>query len=122
MNLNTGKLVSNYLTYFITVVPEKEAEFVYGQDALLNYLKEKSKEKTLIIQKDQLRPGQFRFTVTKDGEVANVRLNSSSGYPSVDTTLMELISSLKGKWNPATNAKGEAVDQELIFFFGMEGC
>ena len=25
-------------------------------------------------------------------------------------------------WIPATNAKGEKIDQELVFFFGMEGC
>jgi hypothetical protein len=33
-----------------------------------------------------------------------------------------MITNMPGKWNPATNSKGEKVDQELVFFFGRQGC
>ena len=121
-NRETGELEDSYLTYFITIVPEKEAEFVNGHDALIDYLKQGSKEKTAIIKKDKLQPGKVSFTVTKEGTIANVKLTSTSGYPSVDEALVDLITNMPGKWNPAMNSKGEKVSQELVFFFGLQGC
>ncbi|MEL7004495.1 MAG: hypothetical protein AAFN93_17440 [Bacteroidota bacterium] len=60
--------------------------------------------------------------VTKNGTLENVRLTATSGYPSVDELMVELIDSLPAKWNPAENSEGEKVDQELVFFFGLMGC
>ncbi len=108
--------------YYLTVIPEKEAEYTAGYDALISYLRKKSKKATSIIQEDKLQPGQVNFTVTKEGTIANVKLSSTSGYPSVDEKLMKLITNLPRKWNPATNSKGKKVDQELVFFFGKQGC
>ena len=116
----TGK-IENY-TYYFTIVPEKEAEYTSGQDALIEYLKENSKEETAIIKEDKLQPGKVCFTVTKEGTIANVKLTDTSGYPSIDDALVELVSNMPGKWDPATNAQGEKVDQELVFFFGKQGC
>ncbi|MEL7004496.1 MAG: hypothetical protein AAFN93_17445 [Bacteroidota bacterium] len=62
------------------------------------------------------------FTVTKNGTLENVRLTATSGYPSVDELMVELIDSLPAKRNPAENSEGEKVDQELVFFFGLMGC
>jgi len=83
---------------------------------------ENSKEKTAIIKRDKLQPGRVSFTVTKDGAIKNVKLTSTSGYTSVDKTLVELITKMPKKWKPATNSKGDKVDQELVFFFGVAGC
>jgi hypothetical protein len=116
----TGR-IEDYVYYF-TIIPEKEAEYTGGRDALIAYLKENSKEKTAIIKSDQLQPARVSFTVTKEGTIVNVKLDSTSGYPSVDETLVELITNLPEKWDAATNSKGEKVDQELVFFFGVEGC
>ena len=121
-NAFMGGFDKKHLTYFITIIPEKEAEFKGGHDALIDYLKESSKEETAIIKQDHLRPGKVSFTITKKGTPANVKLTSTSGYPSVDEALVELIMTMPGKWDPATNSKGEKVDQELIFFFGLQGC
>ncbi len=117
---DTGK-IEDYV-YYLTVIPEKEAEYTSGHDALIAYLKENSKEKTAIIKEDKLQPGKVSFTITKEGTIANVKLTSTSGYPSVDEALVELITNMPEKWNPATNSKGEKVDQKLVFFFGSEGC
>ena len=108
--------------YSITIIPEKEAEYIHGYDALITYLKENSREKTAIIKENQLQPGKVSFTVTKEGTIANVKLTSTSGYASVDKMLIELIKNMPGKWNPAENSRGEKVEQELVFFFGLEGC
>ena len=116
----TGR-IEDYAYYF-TIVPEKEAEYANGYNSLITYLREKSKDQTSVITEDNLRAAQIRFTVTKEGKVANPILDSTSGYPAVDALLLELISNLPGKWNPAENAEGEKVAQELVFFFGIEGC
>ena len=118
----SGELEDDHLVYYMTIVPEKEAEYTNGHGALIEYLKENSKEKSVIIKQDQLKPGRVNFTVTKEGIIANVKLSSTSGYDSVDENLVEIIGHMPGKWEPATNSKGEKVDQELIFFFGLEGC
>jgi len=121
-NPDTGEIKDEYLVYYMTIVPEKEAEFKDGHLVLIDYLKENSKEETTSVKEDQLKPGKVHFIVTKNGELANVKLESTSGYTSVDKKMIELITNMPGKWDPATNSKGEKVDQELVFSFGLIGC
>ena len=121
-DLFSGDLYIDEIVYYITVVPSKEAQFEGGKEALIKYLKENSASKTAVVEKEYLSPGKVSFTVTKEGTIANVKLTSTSGYSSVDKSLMELISNMPEKWTPATNSKGEKVDQKLVFFFGLEGC
>lgn len=117
-----GKLEDYDLVYYMSVIPEKQAEFTYGQDALIEYLKKNSRSKTTIIKQDKLQPCRINFTVTKEGKITNVKLDATSGYPSVDEALLEILNNMPQTWIPATNSKGEKVEQELIFFFGMQGC
>lgn len=117
-----GQLKADNIIYYMTVVPSKEAQYGNEKDELINYLKEKSKDKTVIIEEKHLKPGQVSFTVTKEGTVENVELISTSGYPTVDQSLVEIVRDMPQKWTPATDSKGEKVDQELVFFFGLEGC
>lgn len=117
-----GELYWYNLVYYMTVMPEQEAEFTGGKAELVKYLKDNSKAVTSIITREKLKPGRFNFTVTKAGTIENVELTSTSGYSVVDERLVELIENMPKKWKAATNAKGEKVNQELIFFFGLEGC
>jgi hypothetical protein len=117
-----GNLQHYDLVYYMTIVPEKEASYTPGHEALVEYLKENTKEETVVITREGLKPGRVNFTVTKEGRVSNVYLDSTSGYPAVDKKLIELVEEMPGTWSPATNAEGEAVKQELVFFFGLMGC
>jgi hypothetical protein len=121
-NMETGQLYDSYFNPHITIVPEKQAVYVHGKDALIAYLKENSREKTILAEEKKLQPGKLYFTVTKKGTISNVKLQSTSGYPSIDKTMLELITNLPGTWEPAENSKGEKVDQELVFSFGLMGC
>ncbi len=121
-NKETGELEYSYTTPHITIVPEKEAEYINGKDVLIKYLKENSKVQTAIVKQDKLQPGKVRFTVTRKGTISNVKLFATSGYPSIDKTMVELITKTTGDWESATNSKGEIVDQELVFSFGIIGC
>ena len=118
----TGETRSEYLIYYITVIPAHQAEYEKGKDGLLYYLKKESQQEVSIIKKEKLKPCKLSFTITKTGDVENVKLIESSGYPSVDQKLVQITQDIPGKWIPATDESGQSVDQELIFFFGIEGC
>lgn len=108
--------------YYATIIPEKVAIYKDGKTALIEYIKSNANAETTVIARNKLEPGKVKFTITKDGKVANVQLNSTSGYILLDQKIVNLISNLPENWIPATNSKGEKVEQELIFFFGLQGC
>lgn len=116
------QLDNNHRNPYLTVVPEKQAEYEGGMDALMEYLKENSKEARGGIQMHELQHFELLFTVTKKGTIENVRLDGASGYLSINNRMVELITKAPGKWKPAQNSKGEKVDQELIVLFGLRGC
>ena len=121
-NKITGLLSHNYFTPHITIVPEKEANYILGKAALINYLKVNSKEKIALVEPGNLKGGKLYFTVTKDGNIANVELAATSGYPTIDNTMLNLMNTVPGMWLPAENANGEKVAQKLVFSFGTIGC
>ncbi len=121
-NEKTGEWRDFYATPHITIVPEKQAEYMPGKAALIEYLKANSIEKTALVQKEKLQSGKLYFTVSKDGTISDVKLASTSGYPAIDQRMIELITKAPGKWEAAENAKGEKVDQDLVFSFGTIGC
>lgn len=118
----SGQSYSNYSTPHITVVPEKQAVYVEGKDALLKFLKDNSVHQTIIAQKGNLLAGKIYFTVGKYGMISNVHLASSSGFPSIDLHMIGLITRAPGNWEPAENEMGELVDQTLVYSFGIVGC
>ncbi len=122
MNKETGELEDNYATPHLTIVPEKQAEYSQGKDALKYYLKENSKEARVNVDPEKLQAAKLFFTVTKEGTIENVKLDRSSNYPLVDKKMIELISKAPGTWQAAENYKGEKVDQELVVSFGLMGC
>jgi hypothetical protein len=121
-NVITGEVIVDSVLHYMTIIPEQEAEFKGGFEVLIQYLKESTKEKAAFIEKYKLQPGKVFFTVTKNGAISNVEIIATSGYPSVDKELVNTITNMPRKWNPAANSKGENVDQEFVFFFGSEGC
>ena len=110
------------LAYYLTVIPEKEAMYEGGMEALIDYLKVNSKEQIAIVQEDQLKSGMVSFIITKEGIISDINLLSTSGYASIDDHMLQLIQDMPGKWTSAENTKGDKVDQALIFSFGQVGC
>lgn len=121
-NKNTGQIEDSYSTPHYTIVPDKQAEYAYGNKALIEYLKENIKDYTVDVDPEKLQPAKLYFTVTKTGAIKNVNLDRTSNFPEIDKKMMELISNLEGIWNPAENSKGEKMDQELVVSFGLMGC
>jgi len=121
-NGNTGVLISDFSSPYFTIVPEKQAIYSYGKEALLSYFREESKEAGTNVDSQNLKAARLSFRVTEQGGVEFIELERSSGYPELDEKMIELISNLPGSWKPAENAEGKKVDQELIISFGARGC
>jgi len=117
-----GYLKYDTLIYYMSVVPEKPATYTEGHDALIDYLKEGSQKEVAKAEVDKLQPGKISFVVSKNGTVKDAKITFSSGYRSIDKKMLELIENIPSNWEPASNAKGEKVEQELTFFFGLIGC
>ena len=113
---------NDHYPYYITVIPEKEANYMGGKKAIINYLKRGCSSTIAKIKKGNLKAGKARFTISKTGSIKNVKLESTSGYPSVDKKMLELILIMSGIWFPASNENGKTVEQELVFSFGTMGC
>lgn len=117
-----GELFDDYLTYYVSVVPEYDAKYESGYQTVIDYLKENTKELVSEIEPETLKACRIRFIIDKNGHITNASIDSTSGYPSIDKVLVKLISDMPKKWNPARNSVGLAVEQEFFFFFGMKGC
>lgn len=118
----TGLNRQDSLVRYLTIAPEKEAEYEGGFETLVKYLKESSTEHTGILERDKLQPGKFFFTVTKAGSISNIKVVATSGYPLIDDKLVSILENMPENWKPAENGDGVKVDQELVFSFGSEGC
>ncbi len=120
----TGVLEERFFNPHLIIVPAKQASYINGEKALINYLRESSKENMTVIKDNKLNAVMIYFTVTKQGTITNVYIEQMiTGYPSIDQKFVELIKNLPGKWSPAKNVKGELIDQELVFTFGpKDGC
>ena len=122
MNNHENRLVNNYVSPYVTIVPEKQATYLFSEDTLKDYLRVNTEEARADVDPEKLQAAKLYFTVTKEGAVENVRLDRSSFYPKVDETMINLMQNLPGSWTPAKNANGEFVDQELVVSFGLIGC
>ncbi|WP_034062333.1 hypothetical protein [Lacinutrix jangbogonensis] len=106
-----------------TVVPEIEAFYIEGEDAIINYLIENSRVETLNLDSKKVRAAKIYFKISKKGTLKNVYMERTTGYPILNTKLIELISTIPGQWEPAKNSNGEIVEQEFAFTFGpKDGC
>lgn len=123
-NKETGKLEDRFFGPHITVVPNQQATYINGKDALLKYLKDNSIDDMTIIEGDKLGALKISFIITKKGKIANVKHDAmTTGYPSIDEKLMELIKNIPGEWTPAETSLGEKIDYEFVFTFGpKDGC
>ena len=123
-NTETGKLEERYFGPHITVVPDTQATYINGKDALITYLKDYSRNDMRIIEDNKLGALKLSFIITKEGTVSDVKHDAmSTGYPSIDEKFMTLLKNIPGNWTPAENSKGEKIEQELVFTFGpADGC
>lgn len=126
-------IIENYrMNTMVTVVPETEAQYIGGYQALKKYLQENGINK--IIEPDRIeklltgnlflppaKPAVVFFTVNEQGEIVNAKISNTSGNAKTDKILLEAINKMP-TWKPAENEKGKKVKQEFKFTVGKGGC
>jgi len=106
-----------------TITPEKQAVYIDGETALINYLIKNSRDQTANLDDNKVRAIKIYFTISKQGILKHVKRDRSTSFPELDKKLEELTNKIPGQWIPAENAKGEKVEQEFAFSFGNKrGC
>jgi len=113
---------NDYLIYYISVVPEQQAEYQGGNNSLAEHLRQSSRSKLEFIDAKEIQSGRIMFTVSETGDITSTELDSTCGFSSIDAYMLDLLKELPSKWEPARNDKGEAISQEFILFFGNQGC
>jgi len=123
-NTETGRLDERFFGPHITVVPNTQATYVNGKEALITYLKDNSNDNMNVIKDEKLGAIKLSFIISKQGTVKDVKHDAmTTGYPSIDEKFIKLIKNMPGKWTPAENSRGEKIEQELVFTFGpADGC
>lgn len=121
--IETGEVEENVLiSQTVCVVPDVQAAYKGGFDALVHYLKEASKDHVKHVKRDNVGRCRVFFTVTNMGSIADVKIVETSNYPDVDEVMVKIIKDMPQKWTPAYNENGDKVEQEFVFTFGMAGC
>jgi TonB family protein len=121
--IETGEVEENVLvSQSMSLVPDVQAAYKGGFDALVNYLKEASKGMVKHVKRDKVGRCRVFFTVTSKGSVTDVKLVETSNYSDVDKAMIKVVKDIPLKWTPAQNGKGKKVDQEFVFTFGIAGC
>ncbi len=114
----------------MSLIPEIEARCGEGNEKLISYLKEETKGRLNLTKIDNAKvegkeiefPGNIEilFVIDKKGKVQNVRIENSSNDEETDNLVLDVIKSMPN-WIPATNAKGDFVEQEFLFSVGEGG-
>lgn len=120
-NAVTNEVSINAMHFGMTVVPEKQAEYIGGPEQLNHYLKINAIQKIDAKKSADLGDVIIRFTVTEEGEIANAQLSGTSKDPAIDKMLLKAINKMP-KWKPAENAAGEKIAQQFVFSVGNIGC
>jgi len=119
-NLKNNELKRSNFSF--KVVPEKEAQFVGGAEALKQYLR-----KTAIVNLPEGCIQQYaltavKFTISTDGEIINTHVFESSKDEEIDALLVATISKMPS-WKPAEYANGLKINQDFVFTVGdMKSC
>ena len=117
----TGVLETRNVQFSYSVIPEIEAVFADGEEAMVAYFTRKAIQK---IPETLFANGQqavVEFTINEDGQVNQALMDKSSGHPDTDALLLRTVSHMP-KWVPAKNAEGAPVPQKFLLIVGHPGC
>ena len=119
---NSCQKAIRYGYYSAEVVPETEAVYPGGVEALNTYLQNNVVDKIYHTDEDfEKLPISVKFLVNKNGEVEKVDINRKMEIPDIDQLVINAFENMP-KWNPAINAEGVNVAQQFDIAFGGMGC
>jgi hypothetical protein len=119
-NTLKGKEIKE-INFSFNPVPEKEATYFGGEEALKKYLQETAIYKIPNNRFENYDLAAVKFTIDEDGQIINVHLFQSKDEET-DDLLLKAIRNMP-KWQPATYENGTKGKQEFVLTVGnMENC
>ena len=110
------------IKFAYTLVPDTEAEYLDGYNALKDYLKVEAIDKIPESVKISLEQVIIRFVVSKEGKVVKPEIIKSSHLKNIDSLLIDALTSMQN-WKPAHNADGKKFEQTFELQLGnLIGC
>jgi hypothetical protein len=105
----------------MVVVPEVEAEYPDGYNAMIQYLRGNSLENIHSKKFSHLPQPTIAFVVNEHGETESVRIVDTSRDKEIDELLVNLVKKMP-TWIPAKTNGGIPVKQEFVLTIGQDGC
>lgn len=106
------------LNFSMSILPENEASFKGGKEALIQYLKIHIEDKIpSTIAPIDIKWMAVRFNVNEEGSITQLQSFDSTGYEDVDQIIQDAICNMP-QWSPAVDSKSNNVVQELEFVIG----
>ncbi len=110
------------MNFSVSLIPEKEAEYIGGQEKMKAYLKENAVDKINESANNNFELAKVRFIVDESGKTINAEISKSSEDEIIDQLILEAISNMPN-WMPAESSDGRKVRQEFEFIVGtIIGC
>ena len=121
-NSATREIEVNNLNFLIGVIPDTEATYPGGEEALRAYLKKNVVDRISDADLRALDQGTVQFTINIKGQVEAVELTDKTDKSSIDQLLLKAIEAMP-QWQPAKDTKGTTVKQQFKFSAGNRyGC
>lgn len=105
----------------MTLAPDIEAEYIEGNEKLINYFKENTKDKVSKSLFKGMEMARFGFIIDEKGKAINAKVKNSTGDNIADKVIIDLINKMPN-WKPAKDLTGKSVQQEFEFSVGKGGC
>lgn len=110
------------VNFIYTVIPEKLAEYIGGQDSLRAYIKENAIDKISKEKSKAIEMANVSFAIGKQGQIIDVKITESTSFPDIDNLLINVVKKMP-KWKPAQNEKGQSIIQNFELNIGTSaGC
>ncbi len=110
----THTIENNELFTTLTIIPEKEAEYIGGNNQMKNYISESGINKIPKETIKEFRQAVIHFTIDTDGKIVEASIIKTSGNSKTDSLLLETINQMP-KWKPAETMNGLKVKQKFEF-------
>jgi len=121
-NSITNKVALKTMKFTVSLVPEKEAEYLGGQDEMKKYLKQRTVDKINSTSKSKFEMARVKFVVDENGNATSAQISQTSKDDNIDQILLETIDNMPN-WRPAEDSNGVKVSQEFELVVGtMIGC
>jgi TonB family protein len=120
-NAEANRIENRTMHTVLSIIPEREAEYIGGRQRMRRYLNETCVNKIYENYTIQFERAAVRFTINEKGEVSNSVMSQKSGNADIDQLLLDAINNMP-QWKPAETSTGEKVKQEFEFSIGMGGC